>query len=83
MKHCSVCSHPDRATIDHELAIGSPSLRAIAIRSGLSKTSLIRHRPHIPAAHFADRLAFTLARELRPFGYALQKVQQPAGICPS
>lgn len=41
---CKVCEHPDRGAIEASVAAGVPSLQVIADRSGLAKTSLIRHR---------------------------------------
>lgn len=40
---CSICTHPDRAEIDSAL-VESESLRTIADRYKVSKTSLIRHK---------------------------------------
>jgi len=46
---CSVCRHPQRAEISLALVAGA-SYRTVADRfGGLSKTSLLRHRPHVGA----------------------------------
>jgi hypothetical protein len=45
---CSVCAHPERAVVDRLLAGGSASVRSIASRFGLTKSSLLRHqRTHL------------------------------------
>ena len=44
---CSICIHPDRETIDQELISGTP-VRDIAGRHGVSKSSIDRHKKHIP-----------------------------------
>ena len=41
---CTVCGHADRAVVDRLLAAGSVSVRSIAARFGLSKSSLLRHQ---------------------------------------
>jgi hypothetical protein len=46
---CSICISPDRETIDQELISGTP-VRDIAGRHGLSKSSIDRHKKHIPVA---------------------------------
>lgn len=43
---CSVCLHPDLASIDESLRSGSPSMRDLAAQCGLSKASLFRHKRH-------------------------------------
>ena len=45
---CTVCTHPDRETINHALVAGTPS-RAVADQFDVSKDAVLRHRPHIPA----------------------------------
>lgn len=62
MKICTVCVHAERKVIDAELLRGSPTLRDVARRCGLSKTALLRHKTsHLPAtmarAHEAAQLA--------------------------
>ena len=48
-RRCTVCAHPEREAIDAALVAGSDSLRTIAARFGVSKSSLIRHRDkHLP-----------------------------------
>ena len=49
MNKCAICSHPDRAAIDAGLVAKTP-IRSIAGQFGTSKSSLDRHRKHIPAA---------------------------------
>lgn len=75
MPTCSVCAHLDRIAIDRELVanrtVGTPSLRDIAGRHGISKTSLARHKdthlePHVakllgPPPTPPDRTAARLA----------------------
>jgi len=47
-KRCTICAHADRRGIEDALA-GEPSLRTIAGRWSVSKTSLLRHREkHLP-----------------------------------
>jgi len=49
-QHCTICHHPDHRAIDDTLA-GGTSLRTIAARWAVSKTSLLRHRDtHRPPA---------------------------------
>ena len=45
---CSICIHPDRETINHELISGTP-VRDVAGRHGVSKSSVDRHKRHIPS----------------------------------
>ena len=55
---CTVCGHPDRATIDQDLRSGT-ALRDIAGRYALSKSALARHKQeHVLAIepHDGDRL---------------------------
>ncbi len=40
---CTICGHPQRAAIEHDLASGQ-ALRAIAARYGTTATTLSRHR---------------------------------------
>lgn len=63
MKNCSICIHAERKIIDGELLAGVPTLREIAARTGVSKTSLLRHRDsgHIHAALAAAHQAAKLA----------------------
>jgi len=46
---CSICIHPDRASIDQEIICGTP-VRDIAGRYGVGKSSIDRHKKHIPSA---------------------------------
>ncbi len=46
---CTVCRHENRESIDHAL-LGRQPLRTIADHWSVSKTALIRHRPHIAKA---------------------------------
>lgn len=43
-RRCTICTHPERAAIDDELASGNVSLRRLALQYGLCDTSLRRHR---------------------------------------
>jgi hypothetical protein len=47
---CSVCKHLERDAIDAAIRKGSPPLRAIAERSGLSLTAVHRHKQHMVVA---------------------------------
>ena len=46
---CSICRHASVADINKSLLDGRP-LRSIADRWSVSKTALLRHRAHLPAA---------------------------------
>jgi hypothetical protein len=47
---CTVCKHPSREEI-HAANLGTDSLRAIAARWSVSKSSLLRHKTaHLPEA---------------------------------
>jgi hypothetical protein len=46
-KTCSVCVHKDLEAINVALRTGSPTLRALADRHAVSKTSLLRHKRHL------------------------------------
>ncbi len=50
---CTVCSHQSRADIEAAIRAGTP-YRTIAVRYGLSKTALLRHKG---SGHKADHLA--------------------------
>jgi len=61
MPQCSVCAHADRATVDKTLVAGA-SLRDVAGRFGLTKSSVERHQAeHLPLklvrAHDAREVA--------------------------
>ena len=43
MALCKVCSHPDRTVIDRTIAAGTGSIRDIARKHGLAKSSVLRH----------------------------------------
>lgn len=49
---CTICHHPERRDIDAKLLDGSVSLRDIAGRFNVSRTSLSRHRQ----AHLPERM---------------------------
>ena len=54
MRRCTVCVHPDRATIDAELLQGI-SYPTVAGRHGLSTTAVYRHRRrHVDAPTVGD-----------------------------
>ena len=57
---CRSCNHADREAIDKAILRGEPQ-RSIALRHGLSASSVRRHRVHIPAtiakAHEAGEIA--------------------------
>ena len=54
MRRCTVCVHPDRATIDAELLQGI-SYPTVAGRYGLSTTAVFRHRRwHVDAPTVGD-----------------------------
>lgn len=46
---CRACKSPDRQAIDKALVAGEP-LRTIADQWSVSKTALIRHKPHVATA---------------------------------
>lgn len=46
---CKICRHEKRAEIERELVEGKSGLRAIAGRFNVSRSSLMRHKDHIPA----------------------------------
>jgi hypothetical protein len=48
-RRCTICTHPQREEIDRALASGQP-FRTIAVRYGVSATSLKRHRAHVQDA---------------------------------
>jgi hypothetical protein len=48
-KRCAVCSHPELTSIDEALQQGR-SLRDIEAEFGASRSSLCRHKAHLPAA---------------------------------
>jgi hypothetical protein len=51
---CSICSHPERVTIDDGLVTGR-SLRAISAAYGVSKSAVDRHKEsHLPALRNQD-----------------------------
>ena len=51
---CSVCTHPDRESIDHALL--ADSVRAVADQFDLSKSAVQRHRAnHLPVAMAQDQ----------------------------
>jgi hypothetical protein len=54
---CTICSHPERTEIDKALVAAEESLRTIADRWTVSKTTLIRHK----AEHLPQRLVATKA----------------------
>src|SRR4051794_4254424 len=55
-RHCTVCDHPERNTIDVAL-VGNEALRTIADHWSVSKTALIRHKAdHLPV-HLAQAQA--------------------------
>lgn len=51
-RSCTVCTHPDRATIDETLVVGQRSYGALATDYGLTRASLSRHRE----AHVSEAL---------------------------
>ena len=57
MRRCTVCAHPDLATIDAELLQGI-SYPTVAGRHGLSTTAVFRHRRwHVNAPTVGDIVA--------------------------
>jgi hypothetical protein len=42
---CTICRHQDEMAVNLSLVAGEPT-RSIAVRTGLSKTALIRHKLH-------------------------------------
>jgi hypothetical protein len=45
-QQCTVCAHPDLASIDQALRSGTPSLRDLAKQTGLNASALFRHKQH-------------------------------------
>lgn len=83
---CSICSHPQRTTVDVRLVAGSPSIRSLAKEFDVSPSALRRHKEcHIPdalaRAHGDQALlhAGTLADHVRELytrsGSILQKAE--------
>ncbi len=60
MKTCRVCLHPKRSEVDAALLAGEP-YRTVSDRFGPSKTALLRHREHVPAALAEARQAERVA----------------------
>ena len=81
---CSVCAHPERATIDKALVAGG-TLRDIAGRYGLSKSAVERHAAeHLPAALVAavgaeeTRQALDVLQQLKTINAAALTVLRDA-----
>lgn len=69
-RRCTVCTHSEREEIDAALVAASDSLRAIAGRFGVSRSSLMRHRDkHLPEA-------LVLAQEAQEIAHADDLVAQ-------
>lgn len=66
MMTCSICHHERRMEIDQALVAGEP-LRAIAARTGTSKSAIMRHRD----AHLPKLLADAKAAQAVEFGGSL------------
>ncbi len=69
---CTVCVHPNRVQIERAIIAGTP-LRTIAGQFGPSKTSLMRHRPHVaePIARSTEACSMVRANTLTPTTCAL------------
>lgn len=65
---CSVCSHPDRESIDKQVAHGVMTRRNIALGAGVSLSALQRHIVHALRAAGMLRAAATERGETRPEG---------------
>ena len=66
---CTTCAHPDRRTIDTELATGHVVNRRIAARTGLAETSVRRHAAnHLPATLVAAAEAEDVAHAIDVLG---------------
>jgi hypothetical protein len=68
MALCKVCSHPDRTVIDRTIAAGSGSIRDIAKKHGLAKSSVLRHAVnHLQPAVMAgvDSVAGSVVKAVR------------------
>ena len=60
---CTVCTHPERSAIEHELITNSSSFRDIARQRSVSKDALARHRAeHLPASLATAHAAVEVAR---------------------
>ena len=57
---CKICSHPERAAIDRAI-VEQRSLRDIASQYGISRSSVDRHKSHIPKALANAKKAETVA----------------------
>jgi len=70
---CTVCLHPERSDIDALLVAGTPSLRNIAERFGISATALHRHKQdHLPQ----ELVRAQDAQEIASAGDLLAEVQK-------
>jgi transposase-like protein len=70
---CVTCAHPDREEIDRALVLGAASMRALARRFGMDRSSLARHRQ----AHVTPALARVVAeREATGPRSALDRLEE-------
>jgi len=76
MQRCTVCCHPNKKAVDAELLRGSPTLREIALRTGLSKTALLRHRDR---GHIS--VAMAKAQEAAQLSDASELLSRLAKVC--
>ena len=66
---CVTCAHPERRSIDTELATGHQVNRRIAARTGLAETSVRRHAAtHLPASLVAAAEAEDVAHAIDLLG---------------
>jgi hypothetical protein len=52
-RKCTICEHKDRNKIDSALAVNGASLRSVAVRFGLSLSSVKRH---VSNGHIAEKI---------------------------
>jgi hypothetical protein len=63
-RRCSVCQHPDRASIDAQIAEGGRSNRALSQTFVLSEDAIARHKKnHLP------KIAIAAATETRAYDH--------------
>ncbi len=63
-RRCSVCAHPDRASIDAQIAEGGRSNRALSQTFVLSEDAIARHKKnHLP------KIAIAAATETRAYDH--------------
>src|SRR5215469_14126053 len=61
MMYCTVCAHPDKASIEAALLVGEPSLRTLEATYNVSRSALSRHSKEnaVSRIQFTDESAAT------------------------